>query len=266
MSTEAEAAPSRLEVGDVVLAAERYGTAGGAVLFLHGEDGLLFCRPFLSKLGERSLVTAPSHPGWPGSARPAYVRTLDDVAYVYLDVLEAFDGPVALVGASMGGWLAAEIATKCQHRLSALVLVAPLGIKVGGTRDRTFADLWATDPGRRRQLLYGDVERAPDLSRLAEEDFADLALAEEAVARYGWEPHLYNPALVHRLRRIALPTLIIAGSADRFALDPSYFEHFASAIGDNASLTVVAGAGHRVEEEMPETLAGMIGSFLSEVE
>jgi pimeloyl-ACP methyl ester carboxylesterase len=235
---------------------------GPPALFLHGEDGLLFAEPFLDRLAERFTVSAPLHPGW-GTARAPHVRTLDDVAYGYLDLLESFDAPVVLIGASIGGWLAAEIATKNQTNVAALVLVAPVGIKTGGREDRAFVDIWATDPAALRDALYAEPGRAPSLAGLSDEQFVSLATAQEAVTRYGWEPYLHNPALPSRLHRITVPTLVVSGSADRFVLEDRYFDRFAAFVGDNAR-TAVLDAGHRVEEEAPDALAEAIGVFAKE--
>ena len=251
----------RVRVGGADLEVRRLGD-GPPLVFLHGEDGLLFAGPFLTRLAEHFEVIAPSHPAWAGSPRPAHIRTLDDIAYLYLDLLETIGAPVALVGASIGGWLAAEIATKSQERLTSVVLVSPLGVKLGGRLDRTFVDLYATAPDNVRECLYGDPRRASDLSELGDEAFLELAVAQEAVARYGWEPYLHNPQLRHRLARIGRPTLVVAGSADRFVLAPGYFESFAGLIGANAELAIIGGAGHRLEEEVPDTLARRVADFV----
>ena len=68
--------------------------SGPPLLFLHGEDGLLFCGPLLKRLAEHFSVTAPSHPAWGRSERPAAVTTVDDIAYLYLDVLAESAEPV----------------------------------------------------------------------------------------------------------------------------------------------------------------------------
>jgi len=130
----------RVRVGGADLQVRRLGQ-GPPLVFLHAEDGLRFSGPFLARLAEHFEVIAPTHPAWAGSTRPPHIRTLDDVAYLYLDLLDAIGAPVALVGASIGGWLAAEVATKSQEGLSCVVLVSPLGMKIGGRSDRTFVDL-----------------------------------------------------------------------------------------------------------------------------
>jgi pimeloyl-ACP methyl ester carboxylesterase len=248
-----------IQVGTIELRARRQGS-GARALFLHGEDGLLFAGPFLDQLAERFEVIAPLHPGW-GSPRPAHVQTLDDMAYVYLDLIEQLDQPTLLIGASIGAWLAAEIATKNTTNIAALVLVAPVGIKTGNREERAFVDVWATDPTTLRTALYDDPSNAPDLTALGDEGFLDLAIAQEAVARFAWEPYMHNPRLRSRLYRVSVPTLVVEGSADRFVLEDGYGEAFATAIGANAQ-TMQLPAGHRVEEEAPQPLRDTIVEFV----
>ena len=115
--------------------------SGPPLLLLHGEDGLLFCEPLLDGLAEHFSVAAPSHPGWGRSERPASVTTIDDIAYLYLDLLAELSEPVTVLGVSIGAWIAAEMATQNTAGLRALVLAAPVGIKLGGREERAFLDL-----------------------------------------------------------------------------------------------------------------------------
>src|SRR6185369_10673147 len=86
----------------------------------------------LDRLAERVRVIVPSHPGFSGSDRPAWVTTVDDLSYFYLDLLDQLAlSDVILVGVSFGAWIAAEIAVKCTTRLSHLVMANAVGIKVG---------------------------------------------------------------------------------------------------------------------------------------
>jgi len=166
-----------------------------------------------------------------------------------------------VIGASIGAWLAAEIATKNQTNIAALVLVAPVGIKTGGREHRAFVDLWATEAEALRNALYANPANAPDLAELGEEDFLTLAVAQEAVTRFAWEPYMHNPQLRSRLHRITVPALVVGGSRDRFVLEEDYCSAYAAAIGTNAE-TKILGAGHRVEEEAPRLLCDAIAEFV----
>ena len=244
----------------VTLDVSHFGS-GPPLLFLHGEDGLLFCRPLLDRLAEHFTVTVPSHPGWAGSARPAAVTTIDDIAYLYLDLLAGMDGPVTVVGTSVGGWIAAELATKNTANVAGLVLAAPVGIKLGGREDRAFLDLYAVSHQTVTEALYGDPARAKDLTALDDDGFLELAKAEEAVARFTWQPYMHNPKLRHRLHRIDVPTLIVGGDADGFVLEDGYVNAWAELIGENARAVIIPGAGHRIDEETPDELARLVHEF-----
>lgn len=253
---------STVEVPGVSIEIRRVGS-GPPLLFLHGEDGLLWTDAFLDRLGEHHEVIAPSHPGWAGSKRPDHVEDIADLAYTYLDLLRAIaDAPVPVVGVSFGGWLAAEIAVRCDHDVAALVLAAPVGIKIGGREERDYVDLYATHPDDVTAALYADPKDAPALSDLQDDQFREFARAQEAVARYGWQPYLHTTNLPHRLHRVRVPSLVVSGSEDRFVLQEGFYDHYAAMIGGGAERAIINGAGHRIEEETPADLASTIAKFL----
>ena len=140
-------------IGECSLDVVRYGS-GAPVVVLHGEYGSLFLASFLQRLGESYDVFVPHHPGWGQSSRPVYVKTIRDVALVQQEFLEGFDHPVSLIGLSLGGWIAAEIAATCPSLVESLILVSPTGIKAGGREDRDFADIYVTDTLERHGLFY----------------------------------------------------------------------------------------------------------------
>lgn len=258
-------ADETVEVGGVTLRMRRTGS-GSPVLFLHGEDGTIYTDAFIERLSDRHEVLVPSHPGWGESVRPAHVESIADLAYIYLDLLAGLDaGPVPVVGVSFGGWLAAEIAVRCSHDLSALVLAAPLGIKLGDRTERDYVDLYASDADTVRAALYADPDAATPLSDLDDDQFRSLARAQEAMARYAWEPYLHTANLPHRLHRVGVPTLVVSGSEDRFVLRDDLYDRYAELIGDGAQRTVVEGAGHRIEEEAPDELAQVVTKFLDNI-
>jgi len=237
--------------------------SGPPLLFVHGEDGLLFAEPFVDMLAERFSVLVPSHPAWQGAC-PRHIRTLDDIAYVYLELIEQLNLSCAVVGTSIGAWIAAEMATKNDTRMSMLVLAAPIGIKTVGREERAFVDLYAVNPQQARAALYAETAKAPDPKTFSDERFLALAMAQEAVTRFAWEPYMHNPQLGFRLARIGVPTLVVTGGSDTFVLEPNYGRTYCRLIGGNARLTVIEGAGHRVEEEAPARLRDAIASFSAE--
>src|SRR2546426_11851242 len=105
---------------------------GWPILWLHGEEGLDPGAPFLELLAAHGRVLAPSHPGFGRSPDVGSIDTVDDLSYLYLDLLaERNLRDVVVIGSSFGGWVAAEMAVKCSDRLGRRGLVAPLGIKIG---------------------------------------------------------------------------------------------------------------------------------------
>jgi pimeloyl-ACP methyl ester carboxylesterase len=252
-----------IDVGGISVELRREG-AGPALLVLHGADGLLFSAPLLRELTREFEVLAPHHPGWGGSDLPGYFDSVSDIAELYTALVESLGVELPVLGLSFGGWVAAQMAATCRHRLTQLILVAPLGIKLGDRETRDFADIYIADRDALPAIWYGDPAKAPlaELATFDDEDFLYLARAQEALARYCWQPYMHDPKLRHRLQRIEVPTLVVHGSNDRLVLTPRYYEQYASLIGPNAETRVIAGAGHRVEEEAPESLAAEVKAFV----
>ena len=252
---------SKVTLGAADLSVRR-GGSGDPLLVLHGEDGHLFSGRLLERLEDHFEVIAPDHPGWGMSTRPPHVDRVRDLAELYVELLETLDGPVPVLGWSLGAWIASEMAVQCSHDISGLVLVSPIGAKFGGREDRDYVDIYVMPDGERTDVMYGDPANAPDYSAFSEDDFITLAQAEEATVRYTWRPYMHDPKLRHRLRRISVPTLVLYGSANRFVLRHGYFENFADSFEPPAQRTVIAG-GHRLEEEDPDAVARLASEFLA---
>ena len=236
---------------------------GRPILWLHGEEGLDPEAPFLDLLAQRGQVIAPSHPGFGHSPEADGVDSVDDLSYLYLDLLAELDARDAVVmGASLGGWIAAEVAVKCTARLGRLVLVGPLGIKVGDRETRDIPDIWALDPDEVRRLQYADpVQAAVDYTQLSEDQVTVIARDREATALYAWEPYFHNPKLRRRLHRIDVPTMLVWGSEDRFVAPDSYGAAYQAAI-PRALRATIDGAGHFPHLERPQAFADRVAEFL----
>src|SRR5262245_8977307 len=236
---------------------------GRPVLWLHGEEGLDPDAPFLAGLATHGRVIAPVHPGFGHSPEAESIDTVDDLSYLYLDLLAGRDArDVVVIGASLGGWIAAELAVKCTTRLARLVLVAPLGIKVGDRETRDIPDIWALDPEEVLRLTYAEPARAAvDYTTLSEERVTAIARDRQATALYGWDPYFHNPKLRARLHRIDVPTLLVWGAGDRFVTADYYGAAYREAI-PGARLETIAGAGHFPHVERPDAFVERVAAFL----
>jgi pimeloyl-ACP methyl ester carboxylesterase len=259
----AETSPNadRLRVRDVDLEVVRRGD-GPMIVFLHGFHPLDPDSRFLNMLSRRATVLAPSHPGFGASTRPGDFETVYDLVHLYRELLDNLpNGKVTLVGASFGGWLAAEIAAACPHRLDRLVLVDAVGIKLGDRETPDILDVFNTHPGTvRRRSWHNPESAAPDFNAMSDEALTRHARDWEALCLYAWEPYMYNPHLKRWLGRIALPTLVLWGASDG-VVSPDYGGGYAALI-PNARFALIEAAGHHPEIERPDALADRIIDFL----
>jgi pimeloyl-ACP methyl ester carboxylesterase len=257
-------ATSWLTVSGVALEVIERGQ-GRPILILHGEDGLEPSSPFLDLLAATSHVIAPSHPGYGHSLEVDSIDTVDDLAYLYLDLLtEQNLREVVVIGFSLGGWIAAEMAVKSTERLSQLILVAPLGIKVGDRETRDIPDIFALPPAEIVRLKYHDPSRAAvEYTTLSDDELTVIARNREATALYAWEPYFHNPKLRKRLHRITVPTLLLWGASDRFVTPGYYGTAYREAI-PRARLEIIERAGHLPQIEQPEAFVARVRAFLHE--
>jgi pimeloyl-ACP methyl ester carboxylesterase len=265
----------RVRVGDVELEMLR-GGSGPPVVVLHGPTTFSPAAPFLTRLGRHASVLAPSHPGFGGSGRPDDFETTYDLVHCYQDLLDGLPDElgekVALIGCSFGGWIAAEVAVACSHRLAGLILVDPVGIKVGGREERDIVHVFNTSPAELGRLAWHDPSRQrpgllglgwqQHLDGMADEEVVVMARNWDALCLYAWRPHLYNPRLKRWLRRISVPTLLLWGASDRI-VTPAYGRAY-SALIPGSRLEIIAEAGHHPELEQPEALVEQVARFLRE--
>jgi pimeloyl-ACP methyl ester carboxylesterase len=234
---------------------------GSPLLFLHPGEGLQLQRDWLDLLAQRFRVIAPHHPGWGNSSLPDWLNTVDDLAYLYLDLAATLALEKAmLVGACFGGWIAAEMAVRDTRRFARLVLVDPLGIKVGGVTDRDIADMHAISREEFMRLAWADPAKGDrDMMQMAETELAGIARGREALARFGWKPYMHNPHLKRWLHRIDIPTLLLWGERDGI-VDTAYGEAFRAEI-PGARMEVIASAGHFPHWEQPQDFAERLSRF-----
>jgi pimeloyl-ACP methyl ester carboxylesterase len=250
-----------ITVAGVSLELEERGH-GRPLLFLHPGEGLEPEREWLDLLARRYRVIAPLHPGWGNPAVPGWLSTVDDLAYLYLDLAATlqFDDAV-LVGACFGGWIAAEMAVRDARRFGKLVLVDPLGIKVGGVLDRDIADMHAMPREEYMRLAWADPASGErDLTALPETELAAIARGREAFALFGWKPYMHNPRLKRWLHRIDVPTLLLWGERDGI-VSTSYGQAWRAEI-PGARMEMIANAGHFPHWEQPQDFVERLSRFV----
>jgi pimeloyl-ACP methyl ester carboxylesterase len=236
---------------------------GAPILVLHGAGGLPENAPFLGRLAQHGRVLAPTHPGFGRSELPDWIDSVDDLAYIYLDLMEAFDlREVTVIGCSMGGWVAAEIAVKSTARIARLVLVDPIGIKVSDRLTRDIIDIFATDAAELERIAVHDPRNALDLTTLSDEALELIARNREAAALFLWEPYAHDPKLPRRLHRIDVPTLLLWGESDRI-VTPAYGRAYAKLI-PHARFELIPAAGHAPHIEQPDAFVKHVVQFLGE--
>ena len=225
------------------------GSDAGAVLYLHPEHHFSNNQRFIAQLQQLGAVYCPRHPGFDGSTDGVSLRTVDELAYLYLDLLEYLNlSDVLLVGASFGGWIGLEMAVRDCSRLRAMALIAPLGCRFGARDEREFADLSALSERAVQEHLYLDPDVfAPDHAHIDTDELVLIAKEREALAHYAWSPYLHNPILARWLHRIACPIHIVQGVADRYVVRSNGAE-LAQRL-PNARMTVIDGAGHYPQVE-----------------
>jgi pimeloyl-ACP methyl ester carboxylesterase len=234
----------------------RRGGSGEPLVFLHGASGAPAILPFMEKLAARFDVLVPEHPGYGLSEEPAWLDNIHDEAYFYLDFLRALDlRNVTLVGNSMGGWIAMEIAVRDTSRLKSLVLVSPAGVAAPGVQP---ADIFLMSPEELVQNLFVDQRLAQ--ARLAEPvtpEAVDIDLKNRhTTARLAWEPRLHDPFLPKWLHRIDVPVKIVWGREDRIL--PAKIADELKRLMPGAEVYLLEDVGHLPHAEKPDLFCDIV--------
>ena len=236
------------------------GGAGAPLLFLHGADGLPEWPEILDDLAQSYDVIAPDLPGFGLSEAPPFVDDISDVAYLLMDMLEQMDlRGVRVVGHSLGGWAALEMAVRSCERIHSIALIAPAGIHVKGSPK---ADIYMIDPDEQARIAYADPELGAQAAARAmvSKHQSQAILNRIASARLGWNPRLYNPRLERWLHRVHKPVMILWGDTDRI-IPPVYADAFAGFM-PAAKLVKIAHAGHLPHVEQRAQVGALLQDFL----
>lgn len=251
---------ARIDIAEVSLEVSLAGE-GPPLLFLHGGDYFAQNQGFLERLARRWRVTIPRHPGFGGSERPDGFRSVHDLAYLYLDLLERQRlSDVALVGSSFGGWIALEMCARSVERIGRLVLIDTLGIKFGGREQRDIADIYALPADEvLRRTFFDPSSAAPDYAQIDDAEAASIASDRAATALYGWRPYMHDPGLRRWLHRVRVPTLVLWGQSDGIVA-PDYGQKLCQSLPD-ARFELIPEAGHYPQIERPGAVADAIERF-----
>ena len=238
------------------------GGAGPPLLLLHGLGPVEPDAPVLELLAAHAEILAPTHPGFGHAPRPDDFETVYDLVRLYLDLLDHLPyAKVTLMGLSFGGWLAAEIAATCPHRLDKLVLVGAVGIKVSDRETPDILDLFNTAPAVvERRRWHDPAKWAPDYDAMSDDALVAHARNRDALCLYAWDPYMHNPRLKRWLPRIAVPTLALWGASDG-VVKPAYGRAY-SALIPGARFEVIEAAGHHPEIEQSVAFAERVVAFL----
>jgi len=238
----------------------RRGGSGPTLLYLHGAGGSGNVLPFAESLAERFDVILPDHPGFGESDLPTWLDNIHDAAYFYLDLMKQMNlRDVHIVGSSLGGWIALEIAVRSTERIKSLVLSGAAGLNCKEARR---GDIFMWEPSQRIRNMIVDQTLADKLLSVkpSDEQAAIAVKNEFATARLAWEPRFFDPHLHKWLHRIDVPVQIVWGDADKV---------FPLPFGENlhkhlkgSRLTVIPKCGHLAHVEQPDRFKAIITGFI----
>jgi pimeloyl-ACP methyl ester carboxylesterase len=223
-----------------------HGGKGERFVYLHstvGESFMWF--PFYHALSKHFQVFVPTHPGFGASTGFDQIDTIEDMAFHYVELFDAlgFDEPVILGGVSLGGWIAAEFATRWPERVKKLWIADAPGLPAQEPLGDLFR--YMNDRNKMRELLFFDQE-SPMASLVIRDKIDEETMLKgyqnmTVLARLVWE-RPYNPKLAGRLRRVDCPTLLLWGEHDRLvptAYGRAYHEHI-----KGSELKLIPNCGH----------------------
>lgn len=242
----------------------RRGGEGPPLIFIHGEFGLPGWLDALGMLANSFDVIAPSLPGYGRTARPDWVMSVHDLAawvtWFARDI--GVEKPAHVVGSSLGGWIAAEIATIAPAFMRKLVLVSPMGVK---PRKGQIFDYFLEGGMTGLRLAFHKPDDCAGFRQhwgreLSADETDAIEFHRETTCRVAWKPYMHSLTLPHLLPGVRAPTLIVQGKEDQIT-PPDCGEIYRGAIPD-ARLLTIAGAGHMPEMEKPEEFVRAVGDFL----
>ncbi|MFJ2632843.1 alpha/beta fold hydrolase [Streptomyces sp. NPDC087422] len=233
--------------------------AARPVLLLHGGGGTFTVAGLGAHLARTARVLTPTLPGWDGTPRPEAYDGVDDLAVAYLELLrERGLRDVLVVGSSLGGWIAAEMAVRDGAGLiTGLVLIDAAGVLVEG---EPMTDFFALDARGVAEHSFHDPDRFfVDPAALPAGQLAARQANMATMRIIAGDPYMHTPGLRERLADVRVPTLVLWGESDR-VFTPGYGAAYAAAFAD-ARFEVVPKAGHLPQIEQPEATFAAIDAY-----
>ena len=232
---------------------------GRAVLLLHGGGGPFTLFGLSKNLAAKARVLLPTHPGFDGTPRPDHLDSAAALARFYLAMIEHLGlDEVVLIGSSIGGWVAAEMAVGGGSRIAGLILLNPVGIKVPGesvvdTSGMTRPELVKLASHNPQAILANMPPPTPELVAMQAGNAASLAA-------YDHGESMMAEGLREKLAAVTAPALVLWGESDGLAT-PAYGKAYSAAFA-NGSFELVAEAGHLPQIEQPDRVLARIGEFI----
>ena len=232
--------------------------SGPPLLLLHGGGGPVTLRAFAQRMADDFTVMFPTHPGFDGTPRPQDIANVRDLARIYAAVLA--DGKIknlVVVGFSMGGWLAAELAASYPDQVASLILVDAVGIATAGQEVR---NLNGMPPAEIADYSYHTPEKFRiDTSCMSPEALAAMKANFATLAVYAEHHYMQDPDLSGRLANIRAATLVLWGESDR-VVTPDYGRAYAASI-PGAAFEIIPECGHLPQLEQPARLQDAVLRF-----
>jgi len=231
------------------------------VLLLHGANGSEPLAAVRETLSREARCLLPVHPGFGGTAVPAWLDNVSDLANFYLAFIEQ-EGlkNVHLVGFDLGGWIAADMAVRNSGALASLTLVGAQGIHVEGV---PVVDVFLRTDEQLATDTFHDQALARQIAaetRTGEQD--EIAIKnKEITARLTWQPRGHDPQMAKWLSRISVPTQVVWGAQDKI-LPLAYGQAWCDQVR-GARLVTLPDCGHAPEVEKPAELIAAIQQFTS---
>ena len=232
---------------------------GRPALVLHGGGGPATVTGLAAHLGRGMRAITPTHPGWDGAARPGWFTGIDDLALAYLHLLHDLGlRDVLVVGSSLGGWTAAEMAVRDNGgAITGLVLIDAVGVAIEG---EPITDFFALDARGVAEHSWYDPDRYYADPATVPAEQANRQQANMATMRVlAGDPYMHDPKLLRRLARVDVPALVVWGGSDGI-VTPAYGAAYAAALGD-ARFETVRKAGHLPHIERPDATFALLDTM-----